>query len=75
VKETAVVGESDTMVLVVPRAPSDGDDVRGAVEAWTRTTGQFHAYDLLEGLVTETSRDDLAGCLGAQWSRPILLVG
>jgi len=75
VRETAVVGESDTMALVVPRAPSDGDGVRGAVEAWTRTTGQFHAYDLLEGLVTETSRDDLAGCLGAQWSRPVLLVG
>ena len=70
-----MVGESATMMLVVPRTPSDSDDLPEVVEAWTRKTGRFRLYDLVEGLVTETSREDLAGCLGDRWSHPILMVG
>ena len=73
--ESVMVGESDTMMLVVPRIPSDGDDLPEVVEAWTRKTGRFRLYDLVEGLVTETRREDLAGCLGDRWSHPVLLVG
>ncbi len=73
--ESVIVGESDTMMLVVPRTPPDGDGLPVVVEAWTQKTGRFRLYDLLEGLVTESSREDLVGCLGARWSRPVLLVG
>jgi hypothetical protein len=73
--ESVIVGESDTMMLVVPRTPSDGDGLPVGIEAWTQKTGRFRLYDLLEGLVTESGREDLVGCLGSGWSRPVLLVG
>jgi hypothetical protein len=74
VSDSAVVGESETIAVVIPRAPLSGQAVCGLVDEWSRRAGRFRAYDLVGCRVTESSPDELAASLGTEWSGPLLMV-
>jgi len=74
VSDSAVVGESETIAVVIPRLPLSGQAVCGLVDEWSRRAGRFRAYDLVGCRVTESSPDELAASLGTEWSGPLLMV-
>ena len=75
VSDSAVVGESAMMALVIPRGPLEGEVVSGLVRSWTQRIERFRVYDLCERLVADSTQDELSAQLGHQWSRAVLLVG
>ncbi len=74
VSDTAVVGESETIAVVIPRVSLPGQTLCGLVHEWSRRAGRFRAYDLVGCRVTESSPDELSACLGTEWSGPLLMV-
>ena len=75
VSDEATVGEMAMMAVVIPREPLDGGTISELVSSWTSRFESFRVYDLCERLVVCSNRDELSGCLGRGWSRPVLLVG
>ena len=75
VSDEATVGEMAMMAVVIPREPLDGGTLSELVSSWTSRFESFRVYDLCERLVVCSNRDELSGCLGRGWSRPVLLVG
>ncbi len=75
VSDRATVGEMAMMAVVIPREPLDGGTILDLVSSWTSRFESFRVYDLCERMVVSSNREDLSGCLGRAWSRPVLLVG
>jgi len=74
VSESAVVGETASMVLVIPRGRLEGGVVSDLVRSWAARFEEFQVYDLCRGLVAHGNGDGMSGCLDREWSRPVLLV-
>jgi hypothetical protein len=72
--DSAVVGESEAIALVIPRVPLSGQALCGLVDEWSRRAGRFRAYDLVGCRVAEKGPDELSACLGTEWSGPLLMV-
>ena len=74
VSDRGVVGESETLAVVIPRVPLDGSSLSDLVGEWTRRTGRFRVYDLVGCMVQECGPQQLSGCLRSQWLDPLVMV-